>query len=63
MSIEKIKKQIEKLPPVEKQQLLSDVLVKFRKEVFKEPRWELDLHLAREHGEEIEKKAKEKVVS
>jgi len=38
VSIEKIKKQIEKLPPVEKQQLLSDVLVKFRKEVFKEPR-------------------------
>ena len=38
VSIEKIKKQIEKLPLEEKQQLLSEVLAKFRKEVFKEPR-------------------------
>ena len=37
MSIEKIKKQIEKLTPDEKQQLLSDVLAKFRDEVFKNP--------------------------
>ncbi len=37
MSIEKIKKQIEKLRPEEKQQLLSDVLAKFREEVFQNP--------------------------
>lgn len=37
MSVEKIKKQIEKLTPEEKQQLLSDVLAKFRDEVFKNP--------------------------
>ncbi len=38
MSIEKIKKQIEKLSSDEKQQLLSDVIAKFREEVFKNPR-------------------------
>ena len=38
MSIEKIKRQIEELAPEEKQQLLSDVIAKFREEVFKEPR-------------------------
>ena len=37
VSIEKIKKQIEKLTPGEKQQLLSDVIAKFREEVFKTP--------------------------
>jgi hypothetical protein len=37
VSVEKIKKQIEKLTPEEKQQLLSDVLAKFRDEVFKNP--------------------------
>jgi hypothetical protein len=37
VSIEKIKKQIEKLSPDKKQQLLSDVLEKFREEVFKNP--------------------------
>lgn len=37
MSIEKIKKQIEKLSSDEKQQLLSDVIAKFREEVFKNP--------------------------
>ena len=57
MSIEKIKKQIEKLSSDEKQQLLSDVIARFREEVFKNPGWELDLHLAREHGEDVEKKA------
>ena len=38
VSIEKIKKQIGKLTLEEKQQLLSEVLAKFREEVFKEPR-------------------------
>jgi hypothetical protein len=38
VSIEEIKKQIEKLDPREKQQLLSDVIANFRKEVFKGPR-------------------------
>lgn len=37
MSIEKIKKQIEKLSPDQKQQLLSDILEKFKEEVFKNP--------------------------
>jgi hypothetical protein len=37
VSIEKIKKQIEKLTREEKQQLLSDVLAKFREEVFRNP--------------------------
>jgi hypothetical protein len=37
VSIEKIKKQIEKLKPEEKQELLSDVLAKFREEVFENP--------------------------
>ncbi len=37
MSIEKIKKQIEKLSPDQKQQLLSDMLEKFKEEVFKNP--------------------------
>ncbi len=37
MSVEKIKKQIEKLTPEEKQRLLSDVIAKFRDEVFKNP--------------------------
>lgn len=37
MSIEKIKKQIEKLKPEEKQQLLTDVIARFREEVFKNP--------------------------
>jgi hypothetical protein len=57
VSIEKIKKQIEKLSPDEEQQLLSDILEKFKEEVFKNPGWELDLHFAREHGEDVEKKA------
>jgi hypothetical protein len=37
VSIEKIKKQIEKLKPEEKQQLLTDVIARFREEVFKNP--------------------------
>jgi hypothetical protein len=37
VSVEKIKKAIEKLSPEEKQNLLSDVLEKFREEVFKNP--------------------------
>jgi hypothetical protein len=37
VSIEKIKKQIEKLTPEEKQHLLSDVIARFREEVFKSP--------------------------
>ncbi len=37
MSIEKIKKQIEKLKPEEKQQLLTDVIARFREEVFRNP--------------------------
>jgi len=37
VSVEKIKKQIEKLTTDEKQQLLSDVIAKFRDEVFKNP--------------------------
>ena len=37
MSIEKIKKQIEKLKPEEKQQLLTDVIARFREEVFENP--------------------------
>jgi uncharacterized membrane protein len=38
VSIEEIEKKIEELGPEEKQQLLSDVIAKFRKEVFKGPR-------------------------
>jgi len=38
VTVEKIKREIEKLRPEEKQQLLSDVIARFRKEVFKEPR-------------------------
>ncbi len=37
MTVEKIKKEIEKLSPEEKQQVLSDVLEKFKEEVFKNP--------------------------
>jgi hypothetical protein len=37
VSIETIKKQIEKLKPDEKQQLLSDVIARFREEVFTNP--------------------------
>ncbi len=37
MSIEKIEKEIDKLSPEDKQRLLSDVLAKFREEVFKNP--------------------------
>lgn len=37
MSIEKIKIQIEKLTPEEKQKLLTDVIAKFRQEVFTNP--------------------------
>jgi len=38
VSIEEIKKQIERLKPEEKQELLSDVIARFREEIFKEPR-------------------------
>jgi hypothetical protein len=37
VSIEKIKKQVEKLSPEEKQRLLSDILEKFKEEAFKNP--------------------------
>lgn len=37
MTVEKIKKEIEKLSSEEKQQVLSDVLEKFKEEVFKNP--------------------------
>jgi len=37
VSVEKIKKQIEKLTPEEKQRLLSDVIARFRDEVFQNP--------------------------
>jgi hypothetical protein len=37
VTIKKIKKQIEKLSPEEKQQLLSESLEEFKHEVFKNP--------------------------